>query len=414
MMKVVYEQSVTRADALREMRERWEPAPRSRVVGLSDACGRVTSEEVRALHSLPVKRSSKRDGIAVRSTDFAAGAPDTSSWTRDVDFAQADTGDDFPDAFDAVIAVEHIAYDEHGGLHIVEEPPDLQSGSGVNPCGSIVRAGDVLVAAHTRLTPELVASLAVGGHAQVRVLERPRVAFIPTGSELVPFGAYPQRGQNIEANSLLVSGMVRAWGAEVTCYPVVRDDEEALEAALDRALEAADIVLINGGSSRGEEDFNARLLERRGSYFRHGVRAVPGRPVGMALIEGRPVINVPGPVLAAFLSLDWLVRGLVAQFLGVPVPRRRTVRARLSEPVAKPEAFERLVRVSISGDATGEYVCTPLPQPMTLSQTLRSSDGMLTLPIGSTGAQAGEEFSVELLRPLELIEASWEEGEGLR
>ena len=280
MMKFVYEQSVTRADALREMRERWEPAPRSRVVGLSDACGRVTSEEVRALHSLPVKRSSKRDGIAVRSADFAAGAPDTSSWTRDVDFAQADTGDDFPDAFDAVIAVEHIAYDEHGGLRIVEVPPDLQSGSGVNPCGSIVRAGDVLVAAHTRLTPELVASLAVGGHAQVRVLERPRVAFSPTGSELVPFGAYPQRGQNIEANSLLVSGMVRAWGAEVTCYPVVRDDEEALEAALDRALEAADIVLINGGSSRGEEDFNARLLERRGSYFRHGVRAVPGRPVG--------------------------------------------------------------------------------------------------------------------------------------
>ena len=292
-------------------------------------------------------------------------------------------------------------------MRIVDFPSDLRPGDGVNPCGSIVRADEVLASARTRLTPELVASLAVGGHAQVRVLTGPRVAFIPTGSELVPFGTYPRRGQNLEANSLLVRGMLKTWGAEVVCYPIVRDDEEALEAALDRALAAADIVLVNGGSSRGEEDFNSRLLERRGAYFRHGVRAVPGRPVGIALIDGKPVVNVPGPVLAAFLSMDWLVRGLVAHYQGVPMPRRPVVRARLSEDVSKPEAFERLVRVSLAPDGDGGYVCAPLPQPMTLAQTLRSSDGMLALPIGAARAEAGGVFDVELLRPLELIEASW-------
>ncbi len=406
-MKFVYERSATRTDALRELCERWRPAPATEVVGLADACGRVTAEEVRALYSLPVKRSSKRDGIAVRAADFTAGAPDTAAWMRGADYAQADTGDDFPDAFDAVIAAEAIAYDDRGALRIVDFPSDLRPGDGVNPCGSIVRADEVLASARTRLTPELVASLAVGGHAQVRVLTGPRVAFIPTGSELVPFGTYPRRGQNLEANSLLVRGMLKTWGAEVVCYPIVRDDEEALEAALDRALAAADIVLVNGGSSRGEEDFNSRLLERRGAYFRHGVRAVPGRPVGIALIDGKPVVNVPGPVLAAFLSMDWLVRGLVAHYQGVPMPRRPVVRARLSEDVSKPEAFERLVRVSLAPDGDGGYVCAPLPQPMTLAQTLRSSDGMLALPIGAARAEAGGVFDVELLRPLELIEASW-------
>lgn len=403
-MEFVYETSVTRADALRELCERWGVEPAVRVVALDEAFGRVTAEDVRAVCSLPVKRSSKRDGIAVRSADFAHGLPDTSGWRRGRDFAQADTGDDFPDAFDAVIAVEDIAYEADGALRITNDDLDVRPGTAVNPCGSIVRAGDVIVPAHTRLTSELVAALAVGGHAQVRVLERPVVAYLPTGSELVPYGSYPQRGQNLEANGLMVRGMLDAWGAEVRCYPIVRDDREALEAALDRALEAADIVLINGGSSRGEEDFNARLLEQRGSYFRHGVRAIPGRPVGMALIDGTPVVNVPGPVLAAFLCMDWLIKGLVAHYLGVPVPQRQTVRARLAEEVKKPAGFERLSRVALSPDGEGGLTCTPLPFGLGVANTLRESDGMLVLPLGCTGAEAGELVEVELLKPLELIE----------
>ena len=85
-------------------------------------------------------------------------------------------------------------------------------------------------------------------------------------------------------------------------HSIVRDDAAELERALDEALPQADLVLINGGSSRGEEDFNSQLLERRGSFFRHGVKAVPGRPVAFSIVDGKPVINVPGPVAAAYLG----------------------------------------------------------------------------------------------------------------
>lgn len=103
-------------------------------------------------------------------------------------------------------------------------------------------------------------------------------------------------------------------------HSIVRDDAAELERALDEALPQADLVLINGGSSRGEEDFNSQLLERRGSFFRHGVKAVPGRPVAFSIVDGKPVINVPGPVAAAYLAEHWCLSALVCHWYGLPAP----------------------------------------------------------------------------------------------
>ncbi len=406
-MEFIYDQSVTRKDALDLMCAHWQIMPQTCLVPLHQAYGRVTAAEVRATHSLPLVRSSKRDGIAVRSADFVAGLPDTHDWVRGRDFAQADTGDDFPDEFDAVIAVEDLTYDAEGVLSIINESLQIRPGTAVNPCGSIVREGALIVDAHTRLTPELVATLAVGGIAQVEVLAQPVVAYIPTGSELIPHGSYPRRGQNIEANSLLISGMLEQWGAQVVCYPIIRDDQAMIEQSLDRALEIADIVLINGGSSRGEEDYNSQLLEQRGTFFRHGVRAIPGRPIGMAIIEGKPVINVPGPVSAAFLTMDWLVRGLIAHYSKTPIPRRQIVSAQMASSLSKMSGFERLARVTLSSDGHGGYVCNQLPSSIGTPETFRITDAMLTVPLDCEEIPAGSMVDVELLRPLELIEASW-------
>ena len=108
-MKFDYDNAATREFALQELCSLWNPARTTENVSLDKAFGRVTAEEVTALHNLPVVRSSKRDGIAVRAADFAQGAPCTQGWRRGVNFAQADTGDDFPDDFDAVVARERFA-----------------------------------------------------------------------------------------------------------------------------------------------------------------------------------------------------------------------------------------------------------------------------------------------------------------
>lgn len=413
--------ALTRLQALDAFRTRWNPAPRVETVPLDRAFGRVLAEDLAGRCNLPVVRASRFDGYAMRSADFAAARsvqagladaaaplPDTSSWREGRDFARADTGDDFPDEFDMVVAVESTARDADGRLRLVPDGKFAAGpGAGVSPCGSVSRAGDPIAPAHLRLTPEAVAAAAVGGYAQVKVFARPRVAFVPTGSELVPWGSYPGRGQNIEANSLLVRGLLEEWGAEPLVYPVVRDMPEQVGAALDRALEAADVVLLNAGSSRGGDDFNAGLLQGRASYFRHGVRTVPGRPVGMALVDGKPVVNAPGPVLAAWLCMDWLVRGLVAHWYGMPVFARRKVRARLAETVADAKPRERIVRMRLLPDGQGGLVAAQVGG-LGVPQTLVATDALFTLPADVAEARAGEEVEVELLRPMELVEASWE------
>lgn len=400
-MKVDMETAVTRQEGIALLLQQWAPQPLTENVPLSEALGRVTAKDLYSENTLPVCRVSACDGIAVRSADFEHGIPDPTGWTKGEQFVCADTGDDFPDAYDSIIAVEEIFYDEQGRLHFQREFPFVK-GDGVRAAGSMLKKGDLLVRARTRITPELMVALATGGIDFVPVLARPRVAFLPTGTELIPAGIRPERGQNIETNSLLLSGLLTRWGAQPLCFPITRDDRDQLSARLDEAIELADIVVINGGSSRGEEDYNCRLLQERAQFFRHGVRAVPGRPVGMSIISGKPVLNLPGPVLAAWLAADWLLQGLVCHYYGLPMPKRQQVTGLLTVDIKKPPHFEMLHRVQLekSGD---DYLVTPIPRGSDTAFAMREASALLTLPIGCTGCAKGDRVTVELLKGEELI-----------
>ena len=400
-MKFDLDPSVTRQDALRLMKENWKFTPACELVSLADAAGRVTAEDIFSRNTLPVFRASCFDGIAVNSACFRDGMPDTSAWKQGRDFVRADTGDDFPDAFDTVIAVEDVEFTSEDGVRF-RDGFVYDGEVTVDPAGTIVSRGSLLVPAHTRITPEVVVLLAIGGAAWVPVLRKLRVAFLPTGDELVPAGLVPQRGQNVEANSYMVAALLRQWGAEVLCHPVVPDCAADLEAALDAALVSCDMVLINGGSSRGEADFNSRMIERRSTFFRHGVRTVPGRPVGMAIVEGKPVVNLPGPVAAAYLASHWLVCGLVHHYYGLPVPILPRVRARLGCEMRKRPGFELVARVALQkeGDC---YTATPVNWDVDLVDMLRRTDGFVTVPAESGPLPAGSEVEVELLKGPECI-----------
>ena len=401
-MKFDYENAVTRQCALEELCSLWNPERTIEHVSLDKAFGRTTAKDACALHDLPVVKSSKYDGIAVKSADFAGTPPCTDGWLRNVDFSQADTGDDFADDFDAVIARERFEFNEKGEPVFAEDLGPVAAGDGVNPRGSIIKAGQPILPTGCRLTPEYVALCAVGGMATIPVVRKPIVAFLPTGSELVPWGSIPGRGQNIEANSLMIHGYVEEWGGECITYPITPDEPKALEAMLDRALGTVDIVIVNGGSSRGEEDYVSRMLQRRGSYFRQGVRTIPGRPVGMSIMKGKPAINMPGPIGAAFICCDWLVRGLVAHYLNAPNPPRPMVAAELTHDVKKMKPFERLMRVTIGIRNDGTFTCTPLDAD-NVARNIFESDGMALLPIGLDAVKAGTRIEVSLLKPIEVI-----------
>lgn len=403
-MKFDMKNSVTRQEALSLMRDHWNIVPEREVVSLKNSLGRVTAEDIFSENTLPVVRSSRFDGVAVRSADFKNGLPDTSGWVKGLDFVRADTGDDFPDAFDTVIAIEDVIL-EGEKIRFADGFSFDPEEKTVNPAGDLVKSGSLLVPAHTKITPELMASLAMGGIAEIPVIRQIKIAFIPTGNELVSVGQKPARGQNVETNGLLLSALLTQRGAQVVCLPIVRDDMAMLEHALDEALSMADMVLINGGSSRGEEDFNSNLLQHRSSLFRHGVRAVPGRPVALSIIDGKPVINVPGPVVAAYLAEHWFLSALVNHYYGLPAPKYPVVTATLDQPVKKRPGFELIARVALRYSAERGYIATPVSWGKGgVPGLLLATDGFLNVPAETSELSAGDTVEIELLKSPELIQ----------
>jgi molybdopterin molybdotransferase/putative molybdopterin biosynthesis protein len=393
--------TTTRAEALELLCKNWPLKAATEVIPLQQACGRVTAKPLHSQNTLPVYRVSQFDGIAVRFSAFENGLPDTSGWVEGVDYVRADTGDDFPDAFDTIVAVEDFFYNDKGHICFYDTI-DYERGDCIRAAGSVVREGDVIADAHVRLTPEHLAMLALGGIYQVEVIRKPKVIYIPTGSELINAGIKPERGQNIEANSLMVSSYLTQWGADPFCYPIVKDKPAELEQTLKNALAAGDIVLINGGSSKGAEDFNTELLHKNASLYRHGIRVVPGRPVTIAIIDGKPVINLPGPTLATFLAMDWCVFGLVHHYFGLPAPIRPKLKVRLVKPIQKNPEVEMYLRFSLK-KWEGIYWATQIGRDKNLPDTLLKADAIYVAPIGVAGYEAGDEVEVELLCGLESL-----------
>ncbi len=398
----------SREDALADFFAAWEPSAQSattELVSLDNAIGRITAQNLVSQNTLPVVRASSCDGIAVKSRDFANGLPNTSSWKLGEDYVRADTGDDFPDDFDAVIMIEKAAIQSDGSV-ILDQDVSVQPGTNVRSAGDTIKHGAPLMKAGLPIRPTDLAVLAMGGATMVPVRRKPRIAFIPTGSELVPAGIAPRRGQNVDTNSLMVKHLLIEYGAEPVVFPIVHDDPAALEAAFSEALATADAVVINGGSAVGEEDFNVRMIEKRGRVIHHYIAAVPGRPLMMAVADGKPVIDLPGPTLAAYYGTQWCLQAIVARFLGTPVQKLPSVQARAAANVSGPAQMANIARVNLVRDAqspTG-YTANFLNFKAGDLAGCMASNAQRVSPLGESGFEQGSIVEVALLRGEEFIE----------
>lgn len=349
----------TRCSVLKKLFLSWIPSVSIENILVSQSIGRITAQSVYSKNTLPVVRNSMSDGVAVSAARFASGIPDTTHWKEGVDYARADTGDDFDDRFDAVIVIENIQFTDNGGIKISDAIKGVKPGDKVRVAGDTIKTGELLIAAGVPIRPIDLSLLVMGGIETIDVIKKPLVSFIPTGSELVAPGTVPKRGQNIDTNSIFVKHMLIEMGAQPLCYSIVKDHQEQLAHTLDDALQKSDIVIINGGSSKGAEDFNARLLKERGTIICHGVAAAPGKPMCIAIIDDKVVINLPGPLAAAFYGVQWCVSAVVYHYLGIPAPQRQQLEARMSKDVRFPAHMEILGKVTVTKNKQGFYDATP-------------------------------------------------------
>lgn len=386
----------SRAEIMQLIRQNWEPERGEEYVSLEEAGGRIASRDVFSVHTIPVVRASAMDGIAVRSADFADDVmPDTENWQYGVDYIRADTGDDFADDFDAVIAIEDVRMLERG-LRLSCSPSAVQSGANVRPCGSTVKEGELLIPKGYEITPLRMAALATGGIAKVWVYKKPIVAFIPTGSELIPAGQALKRGQNIDANSLLIRELARQWGADVKLMPIVKDQMKEMKQALTEALKEADLVLINGGSSKGSEDYSIPLLEKEGTVLQHYVRSAPGRPMSVSLVRGKLVLNIPGPTFATMAVSDWAVQPAIDFYYERKDRIERVIQAQLESDLKCPPFMEIYTRVIVRRQ-DGIFYAAPLRRDARMEDGFGRCNGILVTELGRNGYQKGETVSVKLI-----------------
>ncbi|MDR1068139.1 MAG: molybdopterin molybdotransferase MoeA [Clostridiales Family XIII bacterium] len=397
MKKRILENSPTRGEVLAKLFAVWQAPVRTEFVSTKDAIGRVLAADAVSLIDDPVVRASKMDGVAVKSEAFKAGIPDASAWALGRDYVRADTGDDFDDAFDAVIAVEEVEFLAGGGLRFLPDTEPVTSGTNVLGTGEKITRGLRLAPKGTRLLAADLTAIAMGAVSEIEVYRRPKAVFIPTGSELTPLGQIPARGQTVCSNTVLAEHLLAEMGAEPLIYPIVRDDPGALRDALAQAAAEADVILFSGGTSKGAEDYTHALLAERGELICHGIASAPGRPLALALMDGKPVVNLAGPPIACFCGLDWCVRAIIDSFFELSPRKRHTVSARLAESIGSPPNFELYIRLSLEKTADG-YTARPLSHFGGSPADSMRAEGLYITKLIPEPTEAGDVIEVELMR----------------
>ena len=244
-----------------------------------------------------------------------------------------------------------------------------------------------------------------GGVLEIEVISAPKVGIIPTGDEIIPPCANPKPGDILEFNSSIFSGMVRGWGAEPVTYPIVPDKYDMIMAAVKKASAECDLVILNAGSSAGREDFSARVIRELGEVLYHGIAMKPGKPAILGCCGATPVLGVPGYPVSGIIVIEELLKPLVDMWFRAQHERKEFVSAVLTRPVVSGLKYQEFVRVRM-GYVGKRLMASPLSRGSGVVSSFMKADGILEVPQGTEGYEAGTEVQVRLLCPEEKLKNS--------
>ena len=316
---------------------------------------------------------------------------------------EVDTGDPLPDGADAVIMIEHVEMVSALEIEIRSAAFPWQH---VRKVGEDIVAGELLLPRQHLLRPADAGSLLAAGILTVSVFARPQVFIQPTGSEIISAGsaAEAKPGQIIEFNGAILSGMVEECGGAPVLREVVPDEYDSLKEAIREGVESpADVVLINAGSSAGSEDYTSAVIGELGEVLIHGVAMMPGKPVILGMVNGKPVVGIPGYTVSAIMAFEQFVRPLLYSLQGIQSPAFPTVSAVIGRKLPSKLGLEEFVRV-ILGRVDDRLIAMPIQRGAGIITSLTRADGILQIPQEQEGFDEGAEVEVRLLRPRDRLD----------
>ena len=378
-------------------------------VALLEALHRVTAEEVTAQRHIPLDDNSAMDGYAVRHADVAGATRDQPTVLEVLEILPAGkrprhriapgttvkimTGAPLPEGADTVVQVEHT----DGGDTRVQIYRAPRLGSNLRRRGEDIRQGECVLAAQTFLRPAELGVLASVGKAQVLVYQRPRVAILATGDEIIDPGEPDTQGKIINSNSYTLAGQIAEAGASPLLLGVAPDDRAIMSQRIASGLRA-DVLITSGGVSVGSFDYVRECLEAFGFQARFWTVAVrPGSPATFGMVGHVPVFSLPGNPVASMVTFELFVRPALRQMMGRCDLFRPRLDAVLQDAVEKRRGVRTLLRGVLRQDEGQTTVTTTGPQGSGILRSMSLANCLIDLSEDTERLQPGARVEVMLL-----------------
>ncbi len=389
-------------EALRMAMDVVRPIDRTEAVLLLDALRRVSAGDIRSKIDVPLADRAAMDGYAVIARDTHDAKKSKPVVLHRIETLYADTvpkkrvtserctelatGSTVPNGADAVVRFEDTERD----ATIVKIFSPVRPRENVSERGGDIARGSVVVRGGEVLTPAKIGAVAAIGLARVRVFEKPRVALLTSGDEVIPPGKPIRAGQVYDINSNTMAGVVRENGGEAVLLGRVRDRLEPLRSALKKGL-ASDLVVFSGGSSVGERDMVIDVMQSMGDVLFHGIAVKPGRPTALGRVDGKPVLGMPGNPTSCLSNCYVLLAPMLRRMARLPPPREKAIEAPLAERIVS-----TIGRVEFHTVRIVDGRAVPAYKESGAITSMAHADGYIEIPSNVTSVEKNETVRVTL------------------
>ncbi|MEG1528935.1 MAG: molybdopterin biosynthesis protein [Clostridia bacterium] len=367
-----------------------------------DAYDRVTAKAVYALKCDPMYNAAAMDGImVVAELTESASESKPLKLTEHKDFEYVNTGNAVTKQYNAVIMIEDVIKQssESADISIISPAYPWQH---VRVIGESIVAGEMVLPSNHNISAADIGAIIASGNKTVEVICKPKVGIIPTGNEMIDNPDELEVGKLMESNSKVFSALATKYGGCPKRYAVVVDDREMLKKAIKLAVLENDIVIVNAGSSAGTKDYTVGVIAELGEVVKHGIAIKPGKPTILGVIDGKPVVGIPGYPVSAYLVFDMFLRPIITLFAGRNASNEVYVKATLTKRITSSFKNAELIRMAV-GAVGDKLVATPLDRGAAAIMSLVKADGLLKVDRLVEGVEAGETVNIRLLKPLEDI-----------